>query len=102
MEIALQIKHDNPLSENLISMELLAAVAAIAVGVVAAAAAAAAAVAAPVENHMEIAIEFELKNGGGHDASLTESFFIKTVCSKKLIFIFCLTCLKYMEICYRI
>ena len=25
MEIALQIKHDNPLSENLIAMELLAA-----------------------------------------------------------------------------
>ena len=44
------------------------------------AAAAAAAVAAPVENHMEIAIEFELKNGGGHDASLTEPFFIKTDC----------------------
>ena len=66
-------------SAGICSKELLAAVAAVAVGVVAAAAAAAAAVAAPVENHMEIAKEFELKNGGGHDASLTASFVIKTV-----------------------
>ena len=86
-----KLKHDNPFSRDLLHLELLV------VDLVCRRRRR-----RPVENHMEIAIEFELNNGGGHDASLTEPFFIKTDCSKKWIFIFCLTCLKYMEICYRI